>query len=403
MAVCWSGARQRALALLPVLCAAALASGCATSALNRARADFYSGRFDAAHEDLKDVKVAGKDEVLLRMERGMVLQNLGLYEESSHDFIKAADELERLRTYSLSRGASSMAVNDNVQEFTGFPFEQSLLHAFTLKNHLALGKFDSAAVESRRLIKLLKPDRLGKYPDDPYSRYIAGLGLELIDDWSNAQLQYKKAAEACKNSVISEKGVPAAIGAEPETVGGHQLICLVAAGRVPERGMGRHEYVLYAQPVYADIYADGRKVGRSHVLTDTASLAFTSEQIDAAREVAKTVTRVALKDAVSDSIEKENEFLGALAHLILIEILEQPDRRRWETLPRWLSVARVSVPEKPGSVEVVFKTDGYEINRVNVTAPIVSRRDKTVTFVRDILPAPRNVVTGETGKKLEAR
>ena len=395
-----NGVRRGVSALLPVVCVAVLSCGCASSALHRARSDFYEGRLVAASEVLKDAEVAEADKVLLQMERGMVLQNLGLYAESSHNFIAAADELERLRTYSVSKGAASMVVNDTVQDFTGFPFEQSLLHAFTINNHLALGNFDDVAVESRRLVKLLKPDRIGKYPEDAYSRYITGLGFELIDDWSNAQIQYRKAAKVCKNAAISEDGLFAALGETPKGLknGAGQLICLVAAGRVPRRGSYRHNYILHAQPVYAEIYADGKKVGRSFVLTDTAQLAFTSEQLDAARVAAKTVARVAVKDAVADSIEEQDELLGALAHLILITLLEQPDQRRWETLPRWLGVARVTLPYRPKKLEAVFKTDGCELRRVTVTAPIVKRRDTYITFVRDIVPVDRNVVTGRTGE-----
>ena len=402
-----NGLGRRALALLPVLCAIALSCGCSTPVLNRARSQFYMGQFAAASEALKDADVAKADTVLFQMERGMVLHNLGQYSESSHDFISAADELERLRTYSVAQGTASMLVNDNVQDFTGFPFEQSLLHAFTAKNHLALGHWDDAAVESRRLIELLKPDRLGKYPEDAYTRYLAGLGFELIDDWSNAQLQYKKAATVCKTSAIDEDGAFAKLGKKPHQLksDGWQLICLVSAGRVPRRRTSHQQYIKNAQPVYAEIYADGKKVGRSYILTDTAQLAFTSEQIDAAREAAKTVARVALKDSIADNIEEQDEFLGALAHLILISFLEQPDRRRWETLPRWLGVARLELSAKPHKIEAVFRTEAYQISRVTVSAPMMTRRKKIVTFVRDIVPVDKNVVTGQTGsgKRLTVR
>lgn len=394
-----NGLGRRAIALLPMLCAVTLSCGCSTPVLRTARSHFYAGRFDEASEVLEDAEVAKADKVLFRMERGMVLHNLGRYTESSSDFISAADELERLRTYSVSQGTASMLVNDTVQDFTGFPFEQSLLHVFTAKNHLALGNWDDAAVESRRLIKLLKPDRLGKYPEDAYTRYLVGLGFELIDDWSNAQLQYKKAGTVCKTAMIDEVGAFALPGKKPAELkdDGWQLICLVSAGRVPRRRASHQSYIQNAQPVYAEIYADGKKVGRSYILTDTAQLAFTSEQLDAAREAAKTVARVALKDSIADSIEEQDEFLGALAHLILISFLEQPDRRRWETLPRWLGVARLHLPAKPDKIEAVFRTATHTVRRVNVSAPIMARRHKIVTFVRDIVPVDKNVVTGQTG------
>jgi len=392
-----SGTGRSVCAVFIAVFTAALSCGCATHALRRARADFYGGRFDQAVEVLNEVKVPESDEVLFLMERGMALHNLGRYAESSHDFIKAADRLELLRTYSISKGASSMLVNDMVQDFTGFPFEQSLLHVFTAKNHFAEGHWDNAAVESRRLIKLLKPDRLGSYPDDAYVRYIAGLGLEMIDDWSNASLQYKKAGEVCRLAKIADNGLLAMPDAQPEPLKGEgrDLICLVSAGKVPRRGNGGNGYLYHGQPVYAEIYAGGKKLGRSYTLTDTAQLAFTSEQIDAAREAVKTVARVVLKDAVADSIQERDAFLGSLAHIILIQLLEQPDRRRWETLPRWLGVARLRWTGSTDGLEAVFRTDGYVVKRVPVTAPVMTRRNMSVTFVRDIVPVSTNVVTGQ--------
>ena len=52
--------------------------------------------------------------------------------------------------------------------------------------------WDDAAVEGRNIIQHLS-DRKG-FPDDPFSRYIAGLSLELIGDHSNAALQMASGA-----------------------------------------------------------------------------------------------------------------------------------------------------------------------------------------------------------------
>ena len=74
-----------------------------------------------------------------------------------------------------------------------FQAERTLLHAFTAKNHLAQANFENAAVEARRIIESLTPEKKGDYPDDAYSRYMAGFCLEMMDDRSNAELEYRKA------------------------------------------------------------------------------------------------------------------------------------------------------------------------------------------------------------------
>ncbi|MBU0678369.1 MAG: hypothetical protein KJ626_09645, partial [Verrucomicrobia bacterium] len=157
-------------------------SGCATPALNSARHDFYRGKFDAANQTLTDVDVPSRDRVLFLMERGAVRQMLGDYEGSSKDFIEAADRIIELETYSVSKGGASMLTNDEVQDFRGVPFERSLLHAFTAINHLSQGHWNDSGVESRRILLSLEPVIEKGYPDDAFSRYMAGFGLELNDD-----------------------------------------------------------------------------------------------------------------------------------------------------------------------------------------------------------------------------
>ena len=106
-----------------------LLSGCATAPLEAARDHFRRGRLAEAETALlTDTAVqAEKDRVLVLMERGTVRQAAGRYGESSRDWIAAAAEAEKLETYSVSKGAASLVVNDSVQAFRGAPYERTLL------------------------------------------------------------------------------------------------------------------------------------------------------------------------------------------------------------------------------------------------------------------------------------
>ena len=88
------------------LLAAFLAQGCATRGLDRARSQFYQGRPQQAVQRLEAMQPAGKDEVLILMERGMARQMAGDYRASSIDFLQASSRLEELDTYSLSKGSA---------------------------------------------------------------------------------------------------------------------------------------------------------------------------------------------------------------------------------------------------------------------------------------------------------
>ncbi len=374
---------------------AVLLSGCATHSLDSARHNFYAGRLQEAGGKLESSEVPEKDKVLFLMERGTIRQALGQYEESSRDYIDASDQLEEFETYSVSKGATSWVINDTVQNFKGTPFERTLLHAFTAKNHLARADWDNAAVEARRIIRTLIPEGRRDYPDDPYSRYMAGFCLEMIDDDSNAALQYRKASEMLPDLTINESTghlFPASTNTPAETppsgdkAWGHELVCFVSIGRAPRETDTWGEQWKAGSPMYAEIYHKGKLLGRSYNLADTVEMAFTTEQIEAVRKAVKTVGRVVLKEVIAASVEQStNEDVGELVRFVLIGLLEQPDVRRWETLPRWLQVARVSCPPGIQEYDVVFKNAyGGVMSRKHVSEPITRRRNTYVSFCRDL-------------------
>lgn len=369
-----------------------LSTGCGTTAIETARAQFYAGQFNAADATLSKEPDNGINRVLLLMERGTIRQAAGNYEPSAKDFDRANHEIEDMTAISVSQDSGSMVVNDNVQEYRGAPFERTLMHALDANNYLALGQWDDAAVEARRITKSLDPEVRKKYPEDVYSRYVAGLCFELANDSSAAAFEYRKASAIARGFHIDpQTGAFSASSNKPPARGSagdtHEIVCLIAMGRSP-RGEDLHNnFRSYDRAPHAEIYVGDRLLGHSYTLSDTADLAFTTEQIDAARKAVKTVARIAAKEVVAAQVEKNNELAGALIRLILIGILEQPDVRRWETLPRWLAVARVPCPPDLKEFDVVFKnSNGVAIGRRHITEPLRCKGRTYVSFCRDIAP-----------------
>lgn len=383
-----------------VVLAGWLLCGCSTPGLDSARHDFYSGRFARANETLATAKAPEKDEVLFYMERGTVRQGLGLFDDSTKDFVKASDLIDRFETYSLTKGAASWVVNDSTENFRGTPYERTLLHAFTALNHLAQTNWDNAAVESRRIIKTLNPETRGKYPEDAFSRYMAGFGLELIDDDSNAALQYRDASRLARQVRIDENtGHPlpkpvttntadAAASGAREKPWPSELVCFVFTGRSPTHRETWERDWTPGIPLYAELRAGEQVLGRSYILTDTDDLAFQTEKLQALQKAAKTAARVVVKDVIADQVEQQDEFLGAVTRLILFA-MEQPDIRRWETLPRWLQVARVPCPPDLEQFEIVLKTStGATYGAPQACKPVSRRNNTLIAFWRDITPRP---------------
>jgi uncharacterized protein len=382
---------MRARLALP-LAGLVLGAGCATTSLDGARHQFYQGRPEQAARSLDSIQPTQKDQILYLMERGMIRQQAGLYAESSRDFIAAAAKIEEFEAYSVSEGAGSWVINDTVYTFRGKPYERTLLHAFAALNFFARADWDGAAVEGRRVLEALDPNIRGDYPDDPYSRYVAGFSFEMIGDPSSATLQYRLAAGMTEwASIDPETGHIGAPGDDtgerpdpPEAEG--ELVCFVQMGRSYGSGSIRPS----PGPLYAELYADGNYLGRSYTIEDTARLAALTAEEEAMRKTAKTAARIALKEGLSQAAagSTDSHAVGDLARLVLFGLLEQPDLRHWDTLPRWLQIARVPCPLNPESLEIVVKYQGgREAARYRIETPPLRRNGRTlVAFHRHLFP-----------------
>ena len=383
-----------------LLLAVALSSGCASVPLEDARHSFFANRVQEASRTLAEAPTPPHDKVLFYMERGLIRQAAGEYEASAKDLIAAYDELQRMTAISIGQDSASLLINDKVQDYVGMPYEWTLLHAFTAKDHLALANWENAAVEARRTLQSLEPGVKGDYPDNAYARYLAGFCLELIGDPSNAALQYRKASElaplvaiddrtgrlAAQPKARSTNEPPAAVEIDRSPWPG-ELVCFVLLGNIPGGDSFAEGDWRGGRAHYAEITCHGKSLGRSYNLADTVDLAFTSEQKAAARKLVKTATRIAVKEVLSSQIEQNNEALGALVRFLLIGLLEQPDTRRWETLPRWLQVARVKCPEDLGDFDAIIRSGGgAEMRRLHVSQPITRRGNTYVAFFRDQPP-----------------
>jgi hypothetical protein len=371
-------------------------SGCRTAPLDAARINFQRGRVAMATDDLTAREAEGKDRVLFWMERGTIQQAAGDFQSSTRDFVSASDRIEELETYSLSGGAASLVINDTVQDFRAAPYERTLLHSMTALNHFAEGRWDDAAVEARRILRTLDPERRGEYPEDAFSRYVAGFAFEMTDDPSNAALQYRLAAARAELVRVDDRTGRLSLPPEPGTTEGgtpapdvstELVVFLLLGDNIALAGDARESN---RRRDYAEIWMDDRILGRSFLLADSQALFSETARLEALRKALKTGSRLVLKEILAESAAQstDSDAIGDLVRLILYGLLEKPDLRRWETLPMGFHVARVPCPPTLESFTVVVKTpSGGVIRSRPVRAPLHRRRSVWVSVVRD-LPIP---------------
>jgi uncharacterized protein len=141
-----------------------------------------------------------KSLVLYGMDRGMLLQLAGDYQQSNAVLEQAEEELDRLYTRKIRTETLAFMTNDTALPYEGDPYEQVLLNVLKALNYAALGQWQDALVEARRIDHRLNvlSDRIqekGAYREDGFARYLSGILYESTGDVNNAFIAYRKAYE----------------------------------------------------------------------------------------------------------------------------------------------------------------------------------------------------------------
>jgi hypothetical protein len=370
---------RRTLRILIAAClAVSLGAGCSTLPSDDARRHFRAGDLEQAEQTLSNIP-ADRDQVMHLMDRGMIRHLRSDYAGSTADWLQAVRLEDQLETHSATKAGASMVVNDTLLAFRGYPYERTYLHVFLARNYLAQGMWDDAAVEARSIIRQL--ERRDGFPDDAYSRYLAGLCLELTGD-AGAELQYRTAASLWSGLQRIDAPTGRFVAADtnappPARSTGNELVCLIDLD-----GSGA------SVPDYAEIHAGGQYLGVTHTLTRVGQLERESSQQMAARRMTKQITRIAFKETLASAVASENKDLGNLLRVLLFA-MEVPDERHWATLPLKLAVARLPCPRGLTQFEVVFKNaSGLTLQRMSVTAPLFRQGRVFVSMCRNT-PAAR--------------
>lgn len=142
-----------------------------------------------------------KGRVLYGMDRGMVLQLAGQYQQSSAALEQAEEEVERLYTRTVRSETAAFLTNDNALPYEGDPYEHVMVNVIKALNYAAQGQLQEALVEARRIDHRLNvlSDRvkdIGTYRNDGFARYLSGILYEATGDRNNAFIAYRNAYEA---------------------------------------------------------------------------------------------------------------------------------------------------------------------------------------------------------------
>ncbi|NWF74727.1 MAG: hypothetical protein HXY51_17055, partial [Nitrospirae bacterium] len=142
-----------------------------------------------------------KSRLLYGMDRGMTLHLAGDFPQSNAVLEEAEEELDRLYTRKIRTETFAFMTNDTALPYEGDPYEQVLINVLKAINYAALGQWQGALVEARRIDHRLNvlSDRTTEknaYRDDGFARYFSGILYESTGEVNDAFIAYRKAYEA---------------------------------------------------------------------------------------------------------------------------------------------------------------------------------------------------------------
>ncbi len=378
-------------------------SGCATTPLDKARDQFHRGQPKAAIATLEDPDNHSKrNSLLFYMNKGLIFHHLGEYKKSTIEFRKASELIEAQDYISLSEQTTTLIINDWLANYRGEYSERLWIHSYQMMNYLLLSQYDSAAVEARQALKVLK-----KYPkplkQDWFTQALIGLSFESVGKINDAYIVYKKLAKEMPNDKPiarqlywfarqlgfskDEKKYRASVpdklkNLDPSKQG--ELVLFFANSSLPEKISGE----IYAPPDirisfprYQDSYSPSpilrvttakKEIPFTAISTNLGTVARASLDARGKAIFAKHTARVGIKHSLVHNLRKEDEAAAELLNLLFF-LLENADTRGWATLPGNLVMLRI--PLNPGTHDIVITAgtnahsleDIYKFSNLSIT------------------------------------
>ncbi len=348
------------------------------------------------------------EEVLLALERGTVLQQLGRHKFSSRD-LEAADKEIEVLDFSR-RGVHEVGrylFSDDVGPYRAPPYEKLMINTLNMVNYLVRGDLAGARVEARRFTvmqKFIDEHESHRESLSGIGSYLAGFIFEMSERYGEAVRYYKEAQEAGTFSTLEEpvKRLSESPSRECDKNGPDACATVLVVfnyGRVPVKrarripiGLALTYASTFISPDQAEraAYLAGQglvtwinypELGRPRATYDAGrlwvdgqtqtleeALAVDAEAIQAWRKargavVASAIVRMLARVAAGQVGRRAvgGGIAGALLSLgsqAALTARDTPDTRSWSTLPARIQVARLRLP--PGTHRLRGRARGIE-------------------------------------------
>lgn len=364
-------------------------TGCATyqGQVSQARQSLESGQPLHAIELLKPLaEKEGKDRLVYLLDLGTTHQIAEQWGESNRVFLMADRLAEQVDYHSVTAVGGSLLLSEEMVQYKGDTFEKFFINAYLAMNFLALGDFDSALVEARRINqKYLKfrAEEAKSFQQNTFGLWLSGVAWEATGSFDDAFIAFKNAWDLDPdNSVIARDLLRAA------KLSRRQLEYQKLRARIPspiddaiKRDRSSGEVIVLIQqgwgprkepdpssprfPILRSVYSQTRnveariqeRVVTSEVVYQVDEAARKTLQEDYDILVAKRLGGYVAKEVVADQIRQKDELLGFIAQ-VAMHASDRADLRQWSFLPETIQVIRIILPVGEHSIEL-RGLDGY--------------------------------------------
>jgi hypothetical protein len=370
--------------------------------------------------DKSSIAAKKKDEVLFRMERGMLHYLSGHYEKANRDWERSFLRSEELYTISLSRSAASLAVSEDMTDYEGEEHERVMLPIFSSLAYFSLGDLNAALVEVRKAYNLIsklklevdsKSNRIDGFPF-----FISGILYEASGNWDAAIIEYRKALAVYKRtdwngsapggmikltaeslwriaefrgrkeilSQLAESNYTKPSDSLRARAENGELIVIIESGQSPIK-VARDYPVNYAEgfvnisfPAYQSItqsgsstriLCDGVECSRTTKASDIEVLAENALEQRRVRDFAKLAARLVIKEGARRAAQKHLGELGGFAAMIANAMTERGDTRSWTLLPENIQVARIPMAAGKSTRITISNSNTLKDNSWVVSVP----------------------------------
>ena len=353
-----SSLSKRARLLIIVL--ALSMQACAVSGeLSSARQQFKNGSTYSALQTLDTAEVSRRNRLLLLLDKALVAQAAGQYEQSIVAFEDAFQLIDQLDYVSVRDQTSALLTNDRAIRYSGEFSERLWIHTFQMINYLLLDQPQGAAVEARRAVALFEK-HADVLNDDLFTRYLMALSFDAAGQTDSAAVEYRKLGE--------QLGHPP--GQRHSENGEKEVVLLIASGFIPPKLPGdliinlnaRISFPFYPDSLdrapYVDVLQGDTRLETVRIDTNLLPVAKHALAKRGKTIAARHALRLGAKYQLTQSIRRQDPLAADIARIFFL-LIEQADTRSWETLPAWLSLVRVAVPSNASSLSVEIDDGGY--------------------------------------------